>query len=175
MHQSAALYYHKRAKLSPSPLNMIATLYHAEKSNNLNLQFWALFNFGVIYYHLRRLKESQEYLEKALQIAYKLKSEDKEFQALTLIFEIGQSVRIDKIDQKLARIKYLAKQRKGNKKDQMKAVWAETNYYMGLGALPLAIRSIRKCLHFSQADERLSQLLVLQPHSCNVTGGPTSI
>ena len=53
---------------------MIGTLYHAEKAKDNDLQFWASFNFAVIYSQVRRLKDSHEYAEKALDIAMTLKT-----------------------------------------------------------------------------------------------------
>jgi tetratricopeptide (TPR) repeat protein len=120
-------------------------LYHAEKAKDYETQLWATYNFAVIYSQVRRLKESVEYAEKALALTVRLKNNDIEFKTLVVFFELSQNLYIDKLPEKLLRLKRLAKQRIKDKRAQITVAWAEAYYYIGLGNPSRAIGLMRKC------------------------------
>ena len=145
MHRIAALYYKGMAEVSPKPLHMVATQYHAEKAGDKELQFWVLHYFAEIFSYVRKIEVSKEYSEKALQLALQLKDGEKEFQCLILQFGLSTNTNIEKLDEKLLRLRYLAAKMKLKERDKINALWAEANYFAGLGDPSKAIKPIKKC------------------------------
>ncbi len=145
MHRIVGLYYKALAKESPKPLYLVATQYHAEKAGDKELEFWVLQYFAEIFYYVGKIIESKEHSNKALNVALDLKDSRKEFHCLILQFGLSTKTKIENLDQKLLRLRYLATKVKLNERDKINALWAEANYFAGLGDPAKAINPIKKC------------------------------
>lgn len=151
MQNIAASYYKELAEVSPSPLNMIATLYHAEQAGNKNIEFWVHSVFASIYQTVGLLNESKEHVDKSLMIARELGDEEKEFESLTSLFGLMPYLNIKNLDKELVRLKFLAINGKlKTEENQIAALHAEANYYVGLGDENKAINPLQRAIRLAK-------------------------
>jgi tetratricopeptide (TPR) repeat protein len=169
-HNSATSYYQKIAKKTPTPLALIATLYHAEKAKDTERQFWALYLFALVYQRVGRLRESKDYAEKALLIAHELKDDKKEFDVLLLLFNtLIPHLKIDNPEEKLIRLKHLLRSEKLNtEENHLDVLLAEANYNEVKGNLEKALESIRECRRIAKQMNNEQEYLNFTQHEATL-------
>lgn len=151
LHKATASYYRKLGEVAPTPLSLTASLYHSERADDYETQYWALYQFAGVYQTLQMFTESKQHGETALQVAIEHKDEEKEFEALLLLLGLIPYLKLDDPEKKISRLKHLVKSEKlSTKENQVRVLFAEAIYKTAVGKPIIAIKIFEECIRFAE-------------------------